>query len=256
MGTETHLQAMRKSIADNWQFNDTDLDSKFDKNTLLSAIVQKGGTFEPLYSDPLYFHQMSWYWWQKWARTFAKWLIALDKEYEPLWNTDRYEEIHDNEATTGTNDTVFGERIDNDSTYQKTSHQVEVTDEDTSHNVQTQSNGTEEGLVSAYDSSEYQPETKNITNASSQENGTGTDDVTKTTDVTESGSATDDTQRNSTTDNDTTGTRDFDHALHAWGNIGVMSSQQLLTEELKIQEWNWYNHVADIFCNELLIRVY
>lgn len=257
MGTENHLNLMyNKSIADNWKFDDTDLNEKFDKQTLLSAVVQKGATFEPLYSDPLYFHQMSWYWWQKWARTFEKWLIALEKEYEPLWNTDRFEEVHDDEATTGTNDTVFAETIDNDTSYHKEGQQTETTDEDVSHSNTVQMNGTEEVQVSAYDSSEYQPEQKRITASTTQDNGTGTDDIQKVTDIEEEGTGTDDTRRNSTSDNDTTGNRDFDHTLHAWGNIGVMSSQDLLGQELKIQEWNWYNHVADIFCNEMLIRVY
>ena len=257
VGTETHLNEMyNKSIADNWSFDDADIQEKFDKDTLLATIINKGGQFGVLYQDPLYYHQASWYWWNRWERTFEKWIIALYKDYEPLWNTDRYEEVHEDTKDVGTNDTVFGETVDNDSTYQKNGTQHEVSDEDTSNSVTTTFAGTEEGQVSAYDSSEYQPKDKKINNSTQTEVGTGTDDITKDTTVAETGSATDDTKRNSTTDNDTTNDRDFDHDLHAWGNIGVMSSQDLLGQELKIQEWNLYNHIADVFCNEMLIRVY
>lgn len=257
IGMERHLNEFyKKSIMDNWAIDDPDIQDKFDAQTLLATIINRGGRFEPLYTDPLYFHQASWFWWNRWERTFTKWIKALYAEYEPLWNTDRYEEIHEDTSDVGTNDTVFGETVDNDTTYTKNGTQTTVTDTDTTSKMDTTFAGTEEDQTSAYDSNEYQPKDKKITNSTNNESGVGTSDTTQTVTVSERGTGTDDTQRNSTTDNDTTNDRDFDHTLHAWGNIGVMSSQQLLTEELKIQEWNLYNHIADVFCNEMLIRVY
>ena len=40
------------------------------------------------------------------------------------------------------------------------------------------------------------------------------------------------------------------------GNIGVTTSQQMLQSELDINAWNLYEHIADMFCDELTIMVY
>lgn len=42
----------------------------------------------------------------------------------------------------------------------------------------------------------------------------------------------------------------------AHGNIGVTTSQQMLQSELDINAWNLYEHIADLFCDELTIMVY
>lgn len=42
----------------------------------------------------------------------------------------------------------------------------------------------------------------------------------------------------------------------AHGNIGVTTSQQMLQSELDINAWNVYEHIADLFCDELTIMVY
>lgn len=46
------------------------------------------------------------------------------------------------------------------------------------------------------------------------------------------------------------------HTGHTHGNIGVTTSQQMLEAELDLQEWNLYEHIADIFVRELCIPVY
>lgn len=42
----------------------------------------------------------------------------------------------------------------------------------------------------------------------------------------------------------------------AHGNIGVTTSQQMLSSELSIAEWNLYDHIADLFIREFCICVY
>jgi hypothetical protein len=121
------------------------------------------------------------------------------------------------------------------------------------------SNTTTENTVSAYDSNTYQPHDKSVVNS----NTTGTDDRTTVTDVTRSGSGTDD--RTTTTNmnesgtgtNDSNNDRDFDRSYHSWGNWGIsQTSQKLLESELKVQYINTYNHIADIFLDEMTVKVY
>ena len=84
------------------------------------------------------------------------------------------------------------------------------------------------------------------------------EDRTTTNTRIDTGSATDDVTTNVTgsIDNDTTNQRDIDHEVHSHGNIGTMTVQSMLREELEIRRFNTLNAMADIFCNELLLGVF
>lgn len=87
-----------------------------------------------------------------------------------------------------------------------------------------------ERTKSAYDSSSYQPYDKVTTHA--------------TTD-------TDTTDRTSTTiDNDS------EHNGRIHGNIGVTTSQQMLTQELDMGYWNLYERITQLFLQEFVVPVY
>lgn len=153
----------------------------------------------------------------------------------------------------------------------------------------TGSNGsTTTNSVSAYDSSSYQPHDQSATTQNKSEDTerdidqttthglkhtttddttetithgkkvTGTDDSTTTRTYSESGTdnADDETNVEGTSATDRSYDRDFDHEGRVHGNIGVTTSQQMLQSELDLQLWNVYQHMADIFCKELLITVY
>lgn len=148
IGIEAQLNFTDKSITDTWECEFGD----FDKEILLSSIITTGGRFEPIYTDPDYFHDMCGYWWRKWQSTFDKWFDAFSQEYNPLWDRNGFEEVHEDTYDVGTNDT------------ETTTNEV-VDDDTTAH---TNNN------VSAYDQSTYQPHDESISS--------GTDD--RTTDFT------------------------------------------------------------------------
>ena len=286
--TEQMLNAMDepKSLTDAWVLENTE----FDADTLLSTIMNKGMSFEPLYSDPRFFYMMNEQWWKKWKPVFEKWFYAATFEYEPLWDRNGFETVHEDTADVGTNDTSTSGRktIDNDTTGTKTA--TEVVDDDTS--FETESHNTEQASgkdttehdsdrdvdvtnsVSAFDSNQYQPHDHSHTDdtlnsettettygkkvqTDGTESGSGTDD--KTTTYNESTTGTDDTTEvtTGTIDNDTTSDRDFDRDYHSWGNWGIsQTSQRLLMSEYEVRYWNLYEHIADIFCDEMLIGVF
>lgn len=233
IGTELALNHNEKSITDSWSL----YNENFDKEVLLATIIQKGGTFEPLYSDPDYFRMMSEMWWKKWTRTFQKWFDVLDEEYEPLWDRNGFEEVH--EDTT--------DILDNDTTYEKSGLTKEIMDDDYTRDVVTNTNSTTENTVSAFDSSSYQPHDKSEFESNTTENTVGADDRTTNVEMSEQGSGTSDSNND----------RDFDRTYHSWGNWGIsQTSQKLLESELKVQYWNAYIHISDIFFDELCVRVY
>ena len=281
----------------------------YDNDVMLETLIRKGGRFEPLYTDPIYFDAQCAMFWRKWYRTFDKWFTVFDKEYEPLWDRNGYEEVHEDTTDTGTNDTTSNSTqvIDDDTTFNSTevidddttSNSTEVMDDDTTTSnrevmdddttfsstevMDDDTTGHTENKVSAFDSSTYSPHDESntqgtddrttTTNSSGTDDrtttttGSGTDDRTTTTTstgtddrtTTTTSTGTDDrtTTINGSVDNDTTNDRDFDRTYHSWGNWGIsQTSQKLLEQELKIQAWNIYDHIADIFCKELLITVF
>lgn len=290
IGTETYLNQKEtpQSISDNWNLTN----ESYDKDTLLADVVMTGGRFEPLYANPDYFRFMSGLWWKKWERTFEKWFDAFDIEYNPLENYDRQESWHEDttdgestnvgygstttldhdgsHAVSGTDKTV----LDNDTTYSKSGNSTDTNDVDTESHVSGSNGGTTEHQISAYDSSSYSPNSKDITSNNKSEDVTGKEDSTKVGAWSESGSGSEDSTTTKTwsesgTDNaddqtniegtsatDRSYDRDFEHSGRSHGNIGVTTSQQMLEEELRVQAWNIYQHIADIFCKEMLITVY
>lgn len=233
VGTERHLNANDKSIADAWTLTN----NTFDKDTFLACLINKAGQFEPLFSNPFYFRDMCGWWWNKWTRTFTKWFDVFDKEYEPLWDRNGFETVHEDTH----------EVLDNDTTFERKSNAKEVVDDDYSSTETIDTDSTTENQVSAYDKDTYQPHDKSMLDSYVTDTTNGSDDKTTTNQFGENGSGTNDS------DND----KDFDRDYHSWGNWGIsQTSQKLLESELKVQYWNCYEHMADIFCDEMLVRVY
>ena len=46
------------------------------------------------------------------------------------------------------------------------------------------------------------------------------------------------------------------HRAHLFGNIGVMSTQSMLKEQLDVVQWNLYEHISDLFLEEFCILIY
>lgn len=233
VGMENLLNATEdtsRSLKDPWELTDVD----FNAETLLSAIMIKGAQFEPLFTDPIFFYNMNQQWWNKWKHTFQKWMEVLEKDYEPLWDREGWEEIADHTDRKGTLDATT------------TGH--EVVDDDTTNTATVTSNTLENTVnkVSAYDAGDnlvVHDATDDTTANTTTSNAAGTDDRT--------------TDQRGTVDQDTTGEEDYSHHLHSWGNWGISQTvQKLRNAELETQYWNIYEHMSDIFLDEMTVRVF
>lgn len=199
-----------------------------DKEVLTSNILLKGADFEVMYPDPSFMKEAIGLWSKKWYRTFDKWITALSIEYNPLENYDRMEDWTDTSnkgiKTTASRDSENTRTLNN-----QDKRSVDLTDV-------TQTD------VSAYDSSSYQPSNK----VTSDQDGTDTHDYSGTIkDEFEEGSSGSETQNG----------KDI-HTGRIHGNVGVTTSQQMLEAELKLAEWNLYEHMTDLFLSEFVIPIY
>ena len=90
-----------------------------------------------------------------------------------------------------------------------------------------------------------------------KENTKGTADDTTTRKVT--GFDSDTLRTNDQTTGNSSGNTDrqLDHKAHLYGNIGVTTSMQMLTEEIEGREkFNIYALITEAFLNEFCVRVY
>ena len=102
---------------------------------------------------------------------------------------------------------------------------------DESHGT-TNDNGSSFNNVSAYDSDTFEPSEK-----SSSSSNASVDNKT-------------DTKTKSTTDTSSK------HVGRVHGNIGVMSTQELITRELEVDKFNVYNQIVDMFLREFCLLIY
>lgn len=233
---------------DDTLFEELSLPDGIDTQTVIDDILVKGADFEVIYSDCDFTKEMIGLISRKWQRTFQKWYDALQIEYEPLYNFDRYEHWTDTGTDTGT--------VNREGTDTGTVNR-EGTDTGTVGNIASSSdtsssNGQTDTFVTTYDSDTLHQDGRSTSTQTAS--SSGNDSSTETRNLADS-----DKETRNLADSDKE-TRNLatsgEHDGHLYGNIGVTTSQQMLESELDIAEWNLYEHIADIFIKELCIMVY
>ena len=131
-------------------FKNLSVPEELDRTTLIAHILQKGGEFETLYSNPDMLMAMMSVWSKSWYHTIEKWIETMSTEYTPLENSDRYEDWGDTgkgHATDSSSGSSSASGYDN---------------------------------VSAYNSSVMQPDTSNSANSNTSADSTS-DSTTEST---------------------------------------------------------------------------
>lgn len=228
------------NLQDDDLFKNLTLPEGIEKDVLTGNILMRGGEFEVLYSDPNFLQNLIGIWSRKWYRTFEKWITALNIEYNPLENYDRFEDWDDTRNNSGTeNRTDTLARTTGDNLTRNTSDSLSRS---------TTDSGTTEHKVSAFDASTYQPSTEDTHSNSGSQNDTMTGTQTDVA----TGSQNDNATGNTTTSFGEAA----NHKGRIHGNIGTLTSQAMLQSELDIAEWNVYEHITDLFLQEFIIPIY
>ena len=218
IGMENYLKP------DHSVFEQMQLPEGLDTDTLIGTILMRCQEFELLYSNPDFMISAVKIWSMKNYWTFDKWIKLLEKEYDPLYNKDYYEE---------TSDTHQGAA----STSGSTSQSDDYTRTD---NLQNTSNITDTHSEKAYNDSSFVQTTQD------ESHGTGSNTGTQRNAGTSSGTF-GDTKNDSYVDG---------HTYHGYGNIGIISAQELFLKEAEVARFNLYEQIADLFCQEFCIMIY
>ena len=205
-------------------FEDLELPEGIDKETLIDTILLRCNEFELLYPDPNFMTAAVTVWGKKHYWTFDKWIKVMNKEYDPLYNKDYHEEWTDTHEGSGA--TVGSDSRSDD--YTRTD------------NLKAETDITETHSEKAYNNASFVDTTKDVTDGEVKNTGT---------------------QRNAGSSSGTFGNESSDtyentHEYHGYGNIGIMSSQQLFRDEVSTTSWSIYEAISDMFCSEFCIMIY
>ena len=224
IGIERSLQYENRSV-----FDDIILPSGIDKDTLVNTIKLEAGSFELLYSDPVFLTASINIWSKGWQDTWTKWSEALSAQYDPIENYNRYEDLKE-------------EHEGSDSRTGSTQGSTNASGSN-SNNTSGSTSSSSEDKVSAFNSTEYQNKDKNTSSGSGSSNASGT--------YSDNGSS------SSSSSDAGTNQHLTKHTNHIHGNIGVTTSQQMLESEMKLREnYNIYRLITDLFIREFCIMVY
>ena len=73
-------------------FRNLSVPADVDRETLIAAIVMRGGEFPVLWANPYFVQRMIGLWCAKMRPTFERWVKTMNIDYNPLYNYDRYEQ--------------------------------------------------------------------------------------------------------------------------------------------------------------------
>lgn len=232
------------------------------------------------------------YYKDKWDRL----KVLLKIEYDPIHNfsdnitesiSDSTEETDDKTVTTAktgtstnqrTNDTTdtttdnLEETVTNNLTKTETNN-IKTTD---TKNLTTTNQGNLENQIQGFNSSSYVNSDKDIENSTQTETGTDTVDKTGTVTTTDTGTSTkentgtsslkktgtivdlltNDLNDETTLSNTTNNTYTRQRTMSRLGNIGNITTQQMLNQEIELWKWNFINQVLEDVKNLTTLQIY
>lgn len=217
-------------------FENMQLPDGIDKDTLIGAIILRCQEFELLYSDPDFMIAAVNVWSRKNYWTFDKWVKLINKDYDPLYNKDYYEEYEDSHQ---------GAESGSGTSLQTDDHTI--TDDHTrTDNLKSETDGTVTHAEKAFNDTNMVDISKDTTDGEVKHTGTQRDAGTQRNTGSLNGSYSD-SKNDSYTNN---------HTYHGYGNIGITSAQELFQRQAEVARFNLYEQIADLFCQEFCIMVY
>ena len=198
-------------------FEEIELTSLINKETLINNILFECGEFEVLYADLNFYKKAVNHFFKLNYDLFNRWATDLQREYNPLENYDRFENWTDSsENLTSESETTSSSMLNSET---------------------ASNNSTSINEKSAYDSNTLVADDKNIFAGNSGNNSSSNASGTRGNTASNSGES------------------EHDGRIH--GNIGVTTSQQMLESEMVLrQKWQLIKIITDMFMNDLTIPVY
>lgn len=246
-------------------FNGLQVPIGMNKENLIGHIIQELGELYPYHQNADWLRTNITLWSERHYPDWKRMYDSLYSKYDPIENYNRHEweKTHDENSgedriTNGGTDTVSNSGSDVETL--GGTDRTEGQDVDNDQSTRTP-NLTEETNVSAFDADTYQPRDQ----VNSTGNETSVRDRTLNTEETTTYGKTDTLKHGKveTTQHGKTETTDYGHIFdserksHMHGNIGVTTTQEMITQEMELRTtWNLYNVITYAFSKEFLVEVY
>lgn len=203
-------------------FDEIRLPEKVNKDILIPYIITRAGDFPVMIIDPDYIYNMTINFFDAWYDNFEKLADVMSAEYDPLENYNRKEE----EFSAGSDARTSSTNTDAERTSAATTNGA-------GHSQSTDKISADD------DQNSFVNRDQNTTD--------GNDSTASSGIVKDTGVVTDNEKKQ----------RADQRSLHAFGNIGTMTSQQMLESEWNIRtEMNIYEFIADKYVNEFCVAIY
>jgi hypothetical protein len=218
------LTGLESFLEPNSVFDELTLPEGIDLETLKGTIFLRCQEFELLYPDPEFMRSAVKIWGMKNYWTFNKWVELINKQYDPLYNKDYFEEYEDTHSGAESGSGTSSQTDDHTRT----------------DNLKSETDGT-------------------VTHAEKAFNDTYMVDISKDTtdgEVNHTGTQRDAGSLNGTYSDSKNDSYTNNHSYHGYGNIGITSAQELFQRQAEVARFNLYEQIADLFCHEFCIMVY
>lgn len=201
-----------------------------DKETLVDNLLAQTAELEILYTNPVVLKNLIGVWSKKNIDVWNKLYLTTQYDYNPIENYNRIE--------TGTDTGTGTTRHSGTDT-----HTLGGSDT-TSNTRRNTASGNSEHFVAGFDSS--------AENLVKQSKDTGSTSETETSNGAYNYGKSDTLRHGETIEN----TNDGQHTLHARGNIGVTTTQEMIEQERRVDRFNIYDYIIEEFKMRFCILVY
>lgn len=225
----TNQQIASTGLLDLLYYDDTIMDNfavpdGIDRQLALDIIYQRCGLTPLYHPDPAWLKFYIGRWCSKNAKTWEELYKTTIQDYNPIYNYDRTEE---------TTDTRSGTRTLSEDTSSNTKQNGDTSVTDTSSD-------NSEHTTSADNSDTYEPGYKDV----SSRQDTQASESSNRVDVTGDRAV-----------DETTG-ETYSHKMRAFGNVGVTTTQEMLSAQRTLVRYNVYDEIADSFKDEFCLYIY
>lgn len=221
-------------------FANIELPESCEKDLLIDTIIMESGDLFPYYQQPVYLKRNIEVWFSRMRHNFERMFLAIESEYNPIHNFDRYEEYTD--AREGSENENRNANNNMNSTNSANGETV------TTNNVSDGGSDTTENRTSAFNSSDYEPDNVSTITRNTNINA---NDTTRNSDK-----STTTVNASNIENNEIEKRESLLHSGHLYGNIGVTQSAQMVNAELDLRKYDIYLEIAKQFEKRFLVQIY
>lgn len=218
--------------ADEDLFSNMVLPDEVDRELVIETILEKCGMQALMRPDPSYMKKHIGIWSRRKLWTWTKLYATMNLEYNPIDNTDKYEDYTDKRTTNRMTTGKTAATSNGTNSQRENENGGETRDETVDHDV------------SAENALDYQPDSRDTTHG---KNSNARDSVAHGTTSLKSHGTNNETENYTDT---------FTHTLHTHGNIGVTTTQQMIEAERESVRYNLVEEIAADYQAAFCLDIY